>query len=54
MKRDKYNVMQSSRSIENLIKEFFQYEDNFSAKNLCSDAYCKSGVDLSIAKRINT
>ncbi len=53
MKRDKYYVMQSSRSIENLIKEFFQYKDNFRAMDLCSDAYCKSGVDLSISKRIN-
>ncbi len=34
MKRDKYNVMQSSRSIENLVKELFQYKDNFRGKDM--------------------
>ncbi len=47
MKWDKYNVMQSSRSIENLIKEFFQYKDNFRGKDM--SIFC--GIDFrSISK----
>ncbi len=47
MKRDKYNVMQSSRSIEKLIKELFQYKDNFRDK----DMYIFCGIDFrSISK----
>lgn len=29
MKLDKYNVAQSSQSIEELTKEFFQYKGNY-------------------------
>lgn len=47
MKRDKYNVMQSSRSIENIIKELFQYKDNFRDKDM--SIFC--GIDFrSISK----
>ena len=42
MKRDKYNVMQTSRSIENLIKEFLQYKDNFRGKDM--SIFC--GIDF--------
>ena len=42
MKRDKYNVMQSSRSIKNLVKELFQYKDNFRDKDM--SIFC--GIDF--------
>lgn len=50
MKRDKCNVMQSSRSIENLVKELFQYKDNFRGKDM--SIFC--GIDFrSISKEEN-